>query len=160
MSDFRLVRRGGGALRARLAAGVAVVGTVVAGLGVRALAGGDFAKYAGDALYTVLVYGLVVLAAPRVRPVTAAGTALAVSWIVEFAQLSGVPAELSRHSALARLVLGSTFNAPDLFWYAAGAGTALLVHAAGRARSRGSPSTCSAEAQSFTSGPGERPFTM
>ncbi|MEU9888448.1 DUF2809 domain-containing protein [Sphaerisporangium sp. NPDC051011] len=141
MSDLRLVRWGGAEARTRLTAAVVVAGTVVAGLGVRALAGGDFAKYAGDALYTVLVYGLVVLAAPRVRPVTAAGIALAVSWIVEFAQLSGVPAELSRHSALARLVLGSTFNAPDLFWYAAGAGTALLVHAAGRAWRNGSRET-------------------
>ncbi|WP_158791063.1 DUF2809 domain-containing protein, partial [Streptomyces sp. NRRL WC-3549] len=42
----------------------------------------------------------------------------------------GLPAELSRHSTAARLVLGSTFNAPDLLWYAVGAASACAVHAA------------------------------
>ncbi|MBB4699743.1 ribosomal maturation YjgA family protein [Sphaerisporangium siamense] len=122
--------------RARLAAAGAVAATVAAGLAVRALGMGDVAKYAGDALYTVMIYGLVVLVAPRARPVTASAVALAVSWAIEFAQVTGIPAELSRHSALARLVLGSTFNAPDLFWYAAGAAVAFLVHLAARARRR------------------------
>ncbi|MBB5626259.1 ribosomal maturation YjgA family protein [Sphaerisporangium krabiense] len=123
--------------RARLVAAGAVAATVAAGLAVRAVAAGDVAKYAGDALYTVLIYGLVVLVAPRVRPVTAGALALAVSWAIEFAQMTGLPAELSRHSALARLVLGSTFNPPDLFWYAVGASAALLAHLAARARRRG-----------------------
>ncbi|MFF4243868.1 DUF2809 domain-containing protein [Streptomyces sp. NPDC001822] len=113
----------------RAAAATAALVTVAAGLGVRALAGGDFAKYAGDALYTVLVHTVVVCLAPRVRPRVAAGTALAFSWAVELAQLTGVPAELSRGSVVARLVLGSTFNAPDLLWYAVGAGLAWAVHA-------------------------------
>ncbi|WP_037654963.1 DUF2809 domain-containing protein, partial [Streptomyces exfoliatus] len=99
-----------------------------AGLGVRAVSGGEVAKYAGDALYTVLIHTLVVFLVPRVRPLTAAGTALAVSWAVELAQLTDLPAELSRHSTAARLVLGSTFNAPDLFWYAVGAALAWAVH--------------------------------
>lgn len=95
------------------------------------------AKYGGDALYTVLLLTLVVAAAPRVSPARAAAIALAASWAVEFLQLGPVPAELSRRSALARLVLGSTFNAPDLFWYAVGAGAGWLVHAAlRRARRR------------------------
>ncbi|MFC9249100.1 DUF2809 domain-containing protein [Streptomyces sp. NPDC057136] len=111
-----------------LAAGAAVL-TVAAGLGVRAVAGGDLAKYAGDALYTVLILTLVALIAPRARPLVAAGTALAISWAVEFAQLTGIPAELSARSAAARLVLGSTFNAPDLFWYAVGAAVAGCAYA-------------------------------
>lgn len=102
--------------------------TVAAGLGVRSTASGDVAKYAGDALYTVLIHTLVVLLVPRVRPPTAAGVALAVSWAVELAQLTGVPADLARRSTVARLVLGSTFNAPDLLWYAAGAVLAWAVH--------------------------------
>ncbi|MFH8408450.1 DUF2809 domain-containing protein [Streptomyces sp. NPDC018019] len=130
-----------GGARTRLAAGAVALLTVAAGLGVRAGAaraglGPEAAKYAGDALYTVLVQTLVVLAVPRVRPPTAAGVALAVSWAVEFAQLSDVPAELSRRSAVARLVLGSTFNAPDLFWYAVGAACAWAVHGRLRARRR------------------------
>jgi Protein of unknown function (DUF2809) len=122
-----------------LAAGAAVV-TVGAGLGLRAVAVGDVAKYGGDALYTVLLYALVVLAAPRVTPLTAAGSALAVSWVVEFSQLTDVPAELSGRSAVARLVLGSTFNPPDLFWYVVGAAAGWLVHTAVGSLSSGTAS--------------------
>ncbi len=109
-------------------AALAAVLTVTAGLGVRAVLPGDFAKYAGDALYTVLLYTLVVLAAPRVRPVRAAALAAALSWAVELFQLTGLPDAWGRQSALARLVLGSTFNPPDLFWYLVGAGCAGLTH--------------------------------
>ncbi|WP_182907216.1 DUF2809 domain-containing protein [Microbispora sp. H13382] len=112
----------------RLAALAAAVVVVAAGLAVRALLPGAVAKYAGDFLYTLLVYALVVVAAPRARPVVVAAVALCLSWLVEFAQLTGVPAELSAHSTLARLALGTTFNAPDLFWYAAGAAAGYVVH--------------------------------
>ncbi|MEU0135179.1 DUF2809 domain-containing protein [Streptomyces sp. NPDC006296] len=129
MSETPAVPAGApGAFAVRAAAAAVALVTVAAGLGVRAAAGGDVAKYAGDALYTVLVHILVVLLVPRVRPLTAAVTALAFSWAVELAQLTGVPAELARQSTAARLVLGSTFNAPDLFWYAVGAALAWAVH--------------------------------
>ncbi|MFG2428923.1 DUF2809 domain-containing protein [Streptomyces sp. NPDC048590] len=118
-----------GAVTVRSVAAAAALVTVAAGLGTRAVAGGDPAKYAGDALYTVLIHTLVVVLAPRVRPGTAAGLALAVSWAVELAQLTGVPEELARSSTVARLVLGSTFNAPDLLWYVVGAAAAWAVHA-------------------------------
>ncbi|MFE3514668.1 DUF2809 domain-containing protein [Streptomyces sp. NPDC059166] len=135
------VRPAAGAVR--IAAGAAAIATVAAGLGVRAVADGDLAKYAGDALYTVLVHALVVVLAPRLRPGTAAGTALAVSWAVELAQLTGVPGELARASTAARLVLGSTFNAPDLLWYAVGAAAAWALHAAARRfRGRVWPDPC------------------
>ncbi|MEV7807060.1 DUF2809 domain-containing protein [Microbispora sp. NPDC088329] len=114
----------------RIAALAAAVVVIAAGLGVRALLCGAVAKYGGDLLYTLLVYALVVAAAPRARPVVAAAVALGVSWLVEFAQLTHVPAELSARSPLARLVLGTTFNAPDLFWYAVGAAAGYAVHSA------------------------------
>ncbi|MDX3799736.1 DUF2809 domain-containing protein [Streptomyces sp. AK04-3B] len=117
-------------LRTRRAAAGAAVLTLGAGLGLRAVAAGDVAKYGGDALYTVLLLTLIVALAPRVTPPTAAGGALAASWAVEFLQLSSVPADLSRRSALARLVLGSTFNPPDLLWYAVGALAGWGVHTA------------------------------
>ncbi|MFI6864002.1 DUF2809 domain-containing protein [Streptomyces sp. NPDC050421] len=121
-------------LRVRgVAAGAAVL-TVAAGLGVRTVADGAVAKYAGDALYTVLVCALVALCAPRARPLVVAGAGLGISWAVEFLQLTGVPAELSERSAVARLVLGSTFNAPDLFWYAVGAAAAWAAHTAATSR--------------------------
>lgn len=127
-----------GSLRTRLAAAGAAVVIVGLGLGLRAVAAGDVAKYGGDALYTALLLALVVLAAPGIRPSRAAGIALAVSWAVEFFQLSGVPAELSERSTAARLVLGSTFNPPDLFWYAVGAaaGWFVLTRRWAKARSR------------------------
>ncbi|MFE5601737.1 DUF2809 domain-containing protein [Streptomyces coelicoflavus] len=113
--------------RTRLAAAVAAVVIVGAGLALRAVAAGEVAKYGGDALYTLLLFALVLVAAPRTAPGKAAGLALAVSWAVEFLQLTGGPAYLAGQSTAARLVLGSTFNAPDLFWYAVGALTGRLA---------------------------------
>ncbi|MFC9585592.1 DUF2809 domain-containing protein [Streptomyces yangpuensis] len=116
--------------RIRLVAAGAAAVTVGLGLGLRAVAAGSVAEYGGDALYTVLLVALVVLVAPRWTPLRAAGTALAASWAVELLQLSSLPAELSRHSVAARLVLGSTFNPPDLFWYVVGAAGGWLLHTA------------------------------
>ncbi len=106
--------------------------TVAAGLGVRSAATGVFAEYAGDALYTVLIHTLVVLLVPRLRPKAAAGIALGFSCAVEMFQLTGVPAALASHSTLAPLVLGTSFNAPDLLWYAVGAGVGWAAHTAYR----------------------------
>ncbi|GAA2598176.1 MULTISPECIES: ribosomal maturation YjgA family protein [Streptomyces] len=117
----------GGPTRTRLAAASASVLIVGAGVTLRAVAAGEAAKYGGDALYTLLLFALVLVVAPRTAPAKAAGAALALSWGVEFLQLSDVPAHLARESTAARLVLGSTFNAPDLFWYAVGAAAGYLV---------------------------------
>ncbi|WP_203887881.1 ribosomal maturation YjgA family protein [Planotetraspora kaengkrachanensis] len=111
---------------------VAAVVTIAAGLLIRTFLDGPFAKYAGDALYTVLLYLLVLLVIPAARPSRVAPISLAVSWLIEFSQLLDLP-------AIARPILGSTFNAPDLLWYAVGAGAAWVIHAGVRqaARSRG-----------------------
>ncbi|MFI6712941.1 DUF2809 domain-containing protein [Nonomuraea sp. NPDC050478] len=114
----------------RLPVMVAALVTVVLGLGVRLLWDGPVSKYAGDALYTVLIYLLVLLVWPRVRPWAAALTAAGLSWAIEFAQLLGIPEVL-------RPLLGSTFNPPDLFWYAAGAATAWAAHIAYRSGTHG-----------------------
>ncbi|MGW0809158.1 ribosomal maturation YjgA family protein [Nonomuraea sp. NPDC002799] len=105
----------------RMPIALAAALTVAAGLGVRILWDGPVPKYAGDALYTVLIYTLVLLVLPRVRPFAAAAMAAGLSWAIEFAQLMEIPAAL-------RPVLGSTFNPPDLFWYAAGAALAWTAH--------------------------------
>ncbi|GHE32890.1 hypothetical protein GCM10017673_39690 [Streptosporangium violaceochromogenes] len=117
-----------GALRARLPAALAAAATVAAGLTIRAVAGGGFGEPVGDALYTVLVHTLIVLARPRVPPARAALGALALSWAVEFFQLTPVPAALSAAIPAAGLVLGSTFGADDLCAYAAGAVLAGAAH--------------------------------
>ncbi|OON79162.1 ribosomal maturation YjgA family protein [Streptomyces tsukubensis] len=76
----------------------------------------------------MLVYALVILVVPRARPRTAVLLAVALSWAVEFLQLTGVPHALGRRSFVFRLVLGSTFNAPDLLWYVVGGLVAGVVH--------------------------------
>ncbi|MGA5702668.1 DUF2809 domain-containing protein [Peterkaempfera bronchialis] len=133
MDGIRIGTAAGRPLRTRAAAAGAALLTVAAGLAVRSVVGGEFAARSGTALYTVLVYTLVVVAAPRARPVMVAGVALGVSWAVEFLQLSGVPAELSARSWPARMVLGSTFDPADLPWYAVGAALGWLAHVAVRA---------------------------
>jgi len=125
MSDLGRV---GGSLWTRLVACAGAATTVAVALTIRASVAGDVAKYAGDALYTVLIYALAVLAAPRLKAVTVGGIALGISWVVEFSQLSGLPMELSQRSVIARFVLGTTFNPPDLFWYVVGAASCWLVH--------------------------------
>ena len=119
-------------LRRRTAPAVAAVVTVAAGLSVRSILDGDLAKYAGDALYALLIFWLVLVVAPRTRAWVAAVVAFAVSVAVELFQLTGVPAELGAHSALARLVLGTTFNAPDLPFYAVGAALGWVLYLAAR----------------------------
>jgi len=115
-------------LRPRLAPAFATALTVAAGLLTRSMLGGDLAKYAGDALYALLIFWLVLVVAPRTRGQVAAMVALGVSAAVELFQLTGVPAELGAHSTLARLVLGTTFNAPDLPFYAVGAAAGWALH--------------------------------
>ncbi|MEV1003249.1 DUF2809 domain-containing protein [Nonomuraea sp. NPDC050202] len=105
----------------RLLTALACVVIVACGLGVRALWDGPVPKYAGDALYTALIYALLVLALPKVRPWVAAAVSAGLSWVIEFAQLGEVPAIL-------RPVLGSTFNPPDLLWYTVGAAVCWLAH--------------------------------
>jgi Protein of unknown function (DUF2809) len=104
----------------RWAIAVAAAVILAAGLAVRSRTGGGFSKNAGVALYAALVYAIVVFVAPRARPVRAAAVALALCWGIEFAQLTAVPAALSSHGTLARMVFGTTFHAADLFWYAVG----------------------------------------
>jgi hypothetical protein len=125
-------------VRTRIAAVLAAGLILAAGLTVRAVTTGAFAKYAGVALYAALVYALIVVLAPRLRPLWTAVVAVGFCWLVEAAQLTPYPAELSARSGLARLVLGSTFHPPDLFWYAVGVAVVAGIDAAvRRAAARG-----------------------
>lgn len=103
---------------------------LAAGLAVHTTTFGAVVQVAGGALYAALLYALVLVTAPRTRLVTAAAVSLALCWLVELAQLTPYPEELSTRSTLARLVLGTTFSAPDLLFYALGTAGASAVHAA------------------------------
>ena len=117
------------ALRARGAALLLVPLTVAAGLGSRAFLGGLLAKVAGDALYTVLIYVLVVVVRPDVRLSRAFAIALGLSFAVELAQLTPYPAWLSSKHVILRLIFGTTFGFVDLAGYLVGAAGAALLHA-------------------------------
>ncbi|NJA60095.1 DUF692 family multinuclear iron-containing protein [Streptomyces sp. NEAU-H3] len=122
-----------------LLAAPAALATIALALSVRALwPATDFAKYAGDALYTVLLACLCLLLAPALAARRAAAVALALSWAVEVVQLWPYVAGLSARHTLARYAIGSTFNAPDLLWYAVGAAlsAAVLAPLTGRAPAR------------------------
>jgi hypothetical protein len=120
-------------LSRRAALIVSAVGVVILGLALHYLSLGGPASLATDALYTVLVYLVLAVIAPRAPRRWLALVAFAVSAAVEFAQLTGVPAQLAESFPPSRLVFGTTFSGWDLAAYAVGA---VAVWAADRATSR------------------------
>jgi hypothetical protein len=117
-------------LRSRLPFVAALLATVAAGLGVRyGLARFPWlAKYGGVALWSMMAYATLLVLAPRLSVPRAALIALGVSFAVELAQLSPVPAMLSAKHILLRLLLGTSFSAWDLPAYAAGVALAAVAH--------------------------------
>ncbi|MBY0688589.1 DUF2809 domain-containing protein [Microbacterium marinilacus] len=96
-------------------------GVVVAGLAVHLLAPDGFASdAAGDALYAVLIYLIVVFVAPRAPGWAAAGAAYAWCVAVELLQLTGLPAAWGSAFRPSMLVFGTVFSVSDLVFYAAG----------------------------------------
>ncbi len=79
------------------------------------------AKYGGDALWALLVFvgfGILFRTASILR--IAVGS-LGFAWAIEFSQLYHAPwIDSIRSTRIGSLVLGSTFNAPDLLAYAVG----------------------------------------
>lgn len=122
--------------RVRLLAGAAAIGFLAVALGIRALVSGGgvldgsgaLAQHSGTALYASLIYAGVFLIAPRTGPAAAGAAAIGFCWFVELLQLTGVPAELSERSLLARLVLGARFDAVDLAWYVVGVLPLVALH--------------------------------
>lgn len=123
--------------RVRLVALAAVGGILAIALGVRVLASGNgvldssgaLRQHSGTALYASMVYAGVFVLAPRARPMVAGAIAAAFCWLVEFLQLTGIPAALSERSVVARLALGVQFDATDLAWYLVGVLPLVLLHA-------------------------------
>lgn len=114
--------------------------TIAIGLASRAFLHGSPAKITGVALYATLVYWLVRAAFPRAELADAshppsrlsvfiapAAVSLAISWGVEFLQLTPLSARLSAVHPVLRLVFGEVFSATDLIWYAIGVVAGVLV---------------------------------
>jgi Protein of unknown function (DUF2809) len=104
----------------RLSALVVAAFALAVALAIRATRTGAVVQVSGTALYASMVYAAVVFLWPRVAAVPAGAIAIGFCWAMELFQLTGVPAALSAHSLLARLVLGVQFDPLDLAWYPAG----------------------------------------
>lgn len=118
-----VTRRTAGPLRpgaVRLGALAAAALFLAVALAIRAVDHGGLRQYSGTALYASMVYAGVLFLSPRLAPVPAGLVAVGFCWLVEFAQLTGIPAELSARSLLARLVLGVQFDWTDIAWYPVG----------------------------------------
>jgi hypothetical protein len=90
-----------------------------------------FDKYPGDALWTIVVYLIGAIVLPRASSWQIAGLALAISYIVEFAQLYRAPWIVAiRQTTIGHLLLGSQFAWADLVAYTVGAAIALLIEGA------------------------------
>jgi hypothetical protein len=120
--------------RPRIGVAIAGAAVTVAGLVVNASVAGLAGDIGGGALYAVLVYLAVLFVAPRVRPLPAAAVAFGLCALIEFGQLTGVPAALAERFPPIRLVLGTTFVATDLAAYLAGVIAVAAVDAAARRR--------------------------
>ena len=110
--------------RGRLTYGFLVLLVIAAGLLLRSsfLSVPPFlSKYGGDALWALMIFiglGFVFL---RAGTLTLALCALGISWAVEFSQIYHTPwLDAVRATLPGRLILGSTFNLPDLPAYAVG----------------------------------------
>lgn len=82
-----------------------------------------------DAFSAALVVVLVLVVRPRTRPVTAAAVGFGLCAALELLLLTGVPQALGDRWPAAAALLGSSFAALDLLWYAAGAALGAAVGA-------------------------------
>ena len=104
---------------------------------IRAVDDGALRQYSGTALYASMIYAGVYVIRPRTTPIVAGAAATAWCWAMELAQLTGVPAELSSRSLLARYVFGVTFDPVDLAWYPVGVVPLVLLHLLARRKFHG-----------------------
>lgn len=123
--------------RAWLVAGMVL--TVGAGLASRKFPGllpQALGSYPGDALWAVLVFLLIAFIRPRMKSGRLAAITLAVSFLVEAAQLYQSPwINAIRATTPGHLVLGQGFDWLDLCAYSVGVAGAFIVdQLAGRSR--------------------------
>lgn len=126
--------------RRRLIAVGLTLATVGAGLAVRfVLRRGAASDVAGDGLYAILIYLIVVFLAPRARPAVAAVVAGLLCVAIELFQLTGLPVAWAATFPPSALVLGTGFDPRDIVVYVAAVVIAALVDAASGARMRQAP---------------------
>ena len=85
-------------------------------------------KYGGDALWALLIFLCLGCIFPRKSTFWIGAISLGLAWSIEFLQLyHGSWIDGIRSTRLGRMVLGTTFNAPDLLAYALGIGFGVLI---------------------------------
>jgi len=93
-------------------------------------------KYGGDALWALLIFVGLGFVFNKASTQRLAFGALCFSWAVEFSQLYHAPwIDMIRSTLPGRLILGSTFNWPDLPAYAFGIAIGAVVEFSFRRRS-------------------------
>lgn len=102
---------------------------IAVGMAARFGLGGALANLLGVALWSALVYVLILIVAPDARPSRVGPLCCGIGWAVECFQLTPIPLALARVSVLFRLALGTHFDAWDLPAYALGALGGAAAHA-------------------------------
>jgi hypothetical protein len=104
-------------------------------------------KYGGDALWALVVFLGFGFVFPQSSTLRVGLMALCFAWAIEFSQLYHAPwIDAIRSTRLGGLVLGSSFNVPDLFAYAAGITVGVLAEWAYFARKNANPHQSSDDA--------------
>ncbi len=106
----------------RVRAALIAVASIAVGLAVHRLApASDARDIAGDAIWAFMMFWWITVLVPTWSANRRALSALAVSWLVEFSQLSHAAwLESARATRLGPLVLGTGFDPRDLASYALG----------------------------------------
>ena len=82
---------------------------------------GNVRDILGDMLWATMIYWILAFIAPTAPRTWLAGIAIAICFAVEFSQLLHTPAlHSARSSMIGHLMLGTDFDARDLFAYSAG----------------------------------------
>jgi hypothetical protein len=120
----------------RLLMAVSAAGFAGAAYAIRATMDGPIEQYSGAALSAAIVYTIVIFIRPLISPLPAGSAATAYCWLIEFAQLTALPAALSQRSWLARQLLGAQFDLIDVVWYPVGVIPLVAAHWFLQARTR------------------------
>ena len=106
---------------------------------IRAVLDGPVEQYSGAALSGAIVYTIAIFIRPRLSPLIAGGCAVAYCWLIEFGQLTPIPAAISEHSWFARQLLGARFDLVDVAWYPVGVIAIAAAHWILRTRANPAP---------------------
>jgi hypothetical protein len=105
---------------------------------------GFFSKYGGDALWALMVFLCFGFAFCRSSTLRIALGALCFAWAIEFLQLYHAHwIDTVRATRVGRLVLGDTFNGPDLIAYTVGIAVGVVAEWGHFYRSQGHSNTLS-----------------